>query len=443
LIRRVVFWIVVLLQSGTPIAIAADGGMPTGESMARAVTLQQAVRAALAHHQPFQMAQESLYQLTQQRREVFSALLPTLTLEGLYTGRTEPEGVLFNGSPILPKHDRIIAATLKQPLFAGGRVVAGLQVATTQVKAGEQSLSQTKEALVLDVADAFYAVLKAQTQQELFDAEVKRLREHRQSAEARLRVGDVTKTVLLRAEAELAGAEASRIRAHSDIAIAKERLALLTGLPPDLEVNAPSAPVPPEGADEQLVTEAEVRRPELMVSRLQRQSAEQSVRVARAGFFPTLSLELTYEDHAQTPQTSFLVEHDKFALLKLTVPIFEGGLQMAKIQEARSQLRAAALNAEYVRESVGAEVRSTLYDLESLKGRVEQFTVQVRFAKENYELTARQFAVGLTTNLDLLDANSTLLTAEQQRAMAVYDRDLAVFRLYRTLGRLSIYLLGE
>ena len=441
--------VLIVLALGVGGAVAEDEE-PSVANIYGSVTLEQAAQAAMEHYQPFHMAQESLSQLQQQRKEALSALLPTVTLGGALTQRPDAQySVAQFGLPtgptsilLFPRTDESLNLTLLQPLFTGGKAVGGLREATAMMRAGEQELEQNREELLMNVAVAFYGVLKAHKRAELFEAEQKRLEEHRREAEARVKVGDATKTVLLRAEAELAGAGAALVRARSDELIVREQLALLTGLPFDAALAIPPAQQPPADPSDNLVAGAQQQRPEWLRSRFQEQAAEQHVRVARAGFFPTLSLQLTYKRESQTPDTFFYADPDKFAIVQLQFPLFEGGLQLAKVREAKSQLRATALNTEFLQFSIRAEVRNALRDVQALAGVVEQFTAQVVFAKENYELTSRQFAVGLATNLDVMDANSTLLSAEQQLADATFDHDLAVLRLFKSLGRLSVHLIG-
>jgi outer membrane protein len=429
---------VLALMMGSAVAMAEE---PPGSVSSDAVTLEQAARTALKQYQPFHISEEAFYQLQQQRREALAAMLPTLNVNGALTQRKEPVNA-NGGFLIYPRTNEAMNVTLEQPLFTGGKSFGGFQEATALMQAGEQELQHNREELLLDVAAAFYGVLKAHKLVELYEAERNRLDAHRRDADARVKVGDVTKTVLLRAEAELAGAQAALVRARSDELNAREQLALLTGLPSDTVLVAPPDQVPPAVSDS-VVTDAQLRRPEWLRSRFQEQAAEQQVRVARGGFFPSVSLQLTYSLVAQTPDTPFLVEDDKYALLQLQFPLFEGGLQVAKLQEAHSQLRAAALNTQFLQFSIKAEVRNALRDMNTLASVVEQYTAQVAFARENYELTSRQFAVGLATNLDVLDANSTLVSAEQQLAAATFDHDVAVLRVYKSLGRLTDHLLAQ
>jgi outer membrane protein len=435
---------VLVMILGGSLALAEE---PPAAEAPGAVTLEQAVQVALEQYQPFRVVQETLAQLHQQRRQALSAMLPTLTVAGTLTQRTEAQYSTASAFPaqvlLFPRTEDTLNLTLTQPLFTGGKAVGGFKAATALVHAGEQDVEQNREELLMNVAAAYYGVLKAHKRAELFEAEQTRLEEHRRSAEARVKVGDATKTVLLRAEAELAGAKAAVVRARSDELMAREQLALLTNLPIDVALMIPAAQKPPADPSDSLVAGAQQQRPEWLRSRFEEQAAEQQVRVARAGFFPTLSLQLTYQREAQNPDTAFFVDPDKYAIVQLQFPLFEGGLQLAKVREAYSQLRSTALNTEFLQLSIKAEVRNALRDVQALAGVVEQFTAQVAFAKENYELTSRQFAVGLATNLDVLDANSILLSAEQQLADATFDHDLAVLRLYKSLGRLFDHLLGQ
>jgi outer membrane protein len=435
---------VLALVLGSAVAMAEE---PPGTISSDAVTLEQAARSALDHYQPYHIIQETLSQLQQQRKQALSAILPTLTLGAAYTQRPGAQYTTSIVDPtqqilFYPRTDQLLNFTVSQPLFTGGRAVGGFKEATALMHAGEENVKQNREELLMNVAQAFYGVLKAHKRTELFEAERQRLEEHRREAEARVKVGDVTKTVLLRAEAELAGAQAELVRARSDDLIVREQLALLTNLPSDAALATPSAQVAPAISDT-LVTDAQLHRPEWLSSRYEEQAAERQVQVARAGFFPTLSLQLTYQIERQTPDTAFFVSPNQYATLQLQFPLFEGGLQLAKVREANSQLQAAALNTEYLQMSIKVEVRNAMRDVQTLAGVVEQYTAQVAFAKENYELTSRQFAVGLATNLDVLDANGTLLSAEQQLAAATFDHDVAVLRVYKSLGRLSDHLLGQ
>jgi len=433
-------------------AAAVHAEEPAPASEPGPVTLEQAAQAALKHYQPYLISGETVTQLVQQQRQAFSALLPTLTLNSNVTRRKDSLTVITDNS-VIPPSTAIIRSrdtwgfdlTLSQPLFSGGKDIYGLRSVSAQLRAGEQAQNQSREELLLTVSQAYYGVLKARKLVEVFESEHKRLEEHRRSAEAQVKVGQVTKTALLRAEAELAGAAAGLIRAQADESTARDLLAQITGLPPDVALTIPPVPAIPSMESNALVANAETLRPEVLRSRFIEQAAQHNVRFASAGLFPSLSLNLVYDKTAQNPEANLSTEDtpDKYAMVLLTFPLFEGGLRLAKIQEARSQWRSAVLESQLVKETVDTEVRNALRDVKALAGSVEQFTAQVAFAKENYELTERQFAVGLATNIDVMDANSTLVSAEQELAAATFDHDFAVLRLYKSLGRLTAQLLGQ
>ncbi|MGH7275291.1 MAG: TolC family protein, partial [Nitrospiria bacterium] len=125
---------------------------------------------------------------------------------------------------------------------------------------------------------------------------------------------------------------------------------------------------------------------------------------------------------------------DKLATLTLTFPLFEGGLRMAELREARSKARQAGLERTLLEDRIEVSVKSALHDLAAVESVLENFKDQLASAQENFTLVEKQFAFGLATNIDVLDANSLLHDAQRQLSNATYNRDLAVLRLQKTVG---------
>ncbi|MFQ5950340.1 MAG: TolC family protein, partial [Nitrospiria bacterium] len=102
-----------------------------------------------------------------------------------------------------------------------------------------------------------------------------------------------------------------------------------------------------------------------------------------------------------------------------------------------SKFRQSVLIKERVRDEIAVEVRRSVLNLTTLAGEIVHLKDQVRFAREAFSLASRQFAVGLGTNLDVLDANATLLDAERQLSNITYDREIAILQLKKSAGLFS------
>lgn len=404
------------------------------DSKATGLTLQEAYRLALQNYETVKIAQEAVIQAEFEKKRALSALLPTIKSELDYTRR--PDAITSsNGSVIRPMGDEKFQLTLEQPLYSGGRAVSALKIAGLGIEGSRAALGSTKEDLLFQVAGSFYDTLKAKKNVQIEEAEVKRLEEHRRAADVRFRVGEVTKDVLLRAEAELSGAKARLIRTSNDLQVAKDQLALLTKLPGDFDMEEPQAPIMPAQSDQEQLDTAFKVRPDLIKKRLDEQIAVEGVRFAKGNFYPFLSLEAQYIQEDQSPTSPFFtVTHDKFAMLKLTLPLFEGGLRIAELRQAQSKVRQAGLDHALLREQIRLEIRRVNLDLQTLHSVLENLRDQLAFAKENYTMVSKRFEVGLATNIDVLDANNTLIDAERQLANTAYDRDVAVLQLQKAMG---------
>ncbi len=404
------------------------------DGKATGLTLQEAYRLALQNYETVKIAQESVVQAEQEKKKALSGLLPSIKSEFDYTRR--PSAIDSSaGNVVRPQGDEKFQLTLDQPLYTGGQATSAFKIAGLGIEGSREVLGSTKEDLLFQVASTFYNTLKAKKNVQIDEDDVKRLEEHRRDAEARYRVGEVTKDVLLRAEAELSAAKASLIRAGNDLKVAKDQLALLTKLEGSFDVDEPTAPVvPPQSDQEQLDTAYKLRH-DLIKKRLDEQIALENVRFTRGSFYPFLSFEAQYIQEDQSPSSPFFtVTHDELAMLKLTLPLFEGGLTIAELREAQSKARQAELDHVLLREQIRLEIRQANFDIQALNSVLENLRDQLAFAEESYAMVSKRFQFGLATNLDVLDANNTFIDAERQLANNTYDRDVAVLRLQKGMG---------
>jgi outer membrane protein len=387
----------------------------------------------LKNNQKIMIADEDIKQAYLGKDKAMSDILPSLTAEGDYTRRPDalssPSGALVRSEA-----ERSLQLTIKQPLYSGGKAKAGIRRANKDIERTRYDHSIIIEDLFLDAANLYYEALKARRNVGIEEAEVKRLEEHRRSAETRLRVGEVTRTILLRAEAELSGAKADLIRVKNQLRQAKEDISLLAGIRGDFDIKEPIPLEAPIGTDDELITLAYQERRDLAREVISQKIASEDILIARGGFFPQLSLEASYINREQDPEGTFSVSNERFAILKLTFPLFSGGSDLANLRGAKSKLRQADLGLLLLRDEIGVDVRKAYLDLGAISPLIDNLKDRVAFARENYTMVSRQFDFGLATNIDVLDANTTLLQAERELSNASYDRDIAVLRLKKVIG---------
>lgn len=416
-------------------ASAVFMALPLGaRAQDRAITIDEAYRLAIANHERVAIAGEDIRQAEADLRKAISRILPNLTAEGSYTRYSAEKGT---GTFITqPESSRNAELRLTQPLYSGGREWATQRQAKLQIKSSREGLEGTKEDVLRDASRAYYGALKAMKTVEIQRAALKRADERLDVAEARLKVGEVTRSAVLRAEAERAGAEADLIRANNSLENTIELLQRITGVQEKITVVEPAAQPPVALAAEALVDEALKERTDYSQRTLEERAADEGIKIARAGFKPSLRLEGLYSWRDQDPVTSFFQENSASATLRLTYPIFEGFLRRAELFEARSSLRQAELRRLGLKRDIEVQVREALNNVKAIEALTESFRRQLAFAEEDYRMVFEQFKFGVATTLDVIEAENTLVSAQSSLANAVYDLELAKIDLKYVTGAL-------
>lgn len=416
------------------VALVAIGcfGLWAADAGAQPVTLGEAYALALQQGEEVRIGEEGVRQAKDDISRARSTVLPQVTLKGSYARYPEETGQF---GIIQPRDSYGAEATLEQALYAGGKNKAGIRIARRSVDVAAADVRLVREQLLFRVAEVFYALLRAQKNVEIQTRNVERLAEHRRLSELRYKVGEVTESILLRAEAELAGARAELVARQNDLAVAKRELQLLTNLPESVEVVEPPLPeTGPETLDE-LRAVARQHRDDLLKSQLQERIAEDRVALARGSLVPSVTAEGSYFRRAQDPESPFFIGESWFIGGRVQFPVFDGGLRRADLRQAKSRLEQGRLTTARLAKQIDLDVTSANLNLEAVTRALESREEQVRFAKKNYEMVSKQFTFGLATNLDVLDANQALIEAERDVIAGTYDRALAILNLQRSAGR--------
>ena len=402
-----------------------------GTSEAETFSLGRVYSRVLQENEEVQIAERNVDLSEQERKRAISAILPRLTLTGTYA--RSPEKTTTFGV-LQPERSTEFQAKVEQPLFAGGKGRAGIRIADGGIRVARATSRLSTEERLLSAAQSYYTVLKARKDLEGQQRNVERLREHRRLSELRFKVGEVTESILLRAEAELASAEADQVARENRLAVSRRELQNLTGLPDDFEVEEPPLPEIPAGTGPSLLSAAMQKREDLQRGKLNEQIAQDRVSFARAFFFPTLVVEGVYFGRQQDPEPAFFVKESWRAEARIEFPIFEGGLRRAELKQAHTGLEQSRLEMARLRKQVELDLSRSLLNIEAVRREQQSRDDQVRFATKNYEMISRQFTFGLVTNLDLLDANQTLIEAERDQIATTFDRHLAILDLQRGAG---------
>ena len=428
-------------------------------AVAQEYTLSDLYQQALKNSEKMKMAQENLYIAQYGKDKAWAVLMPRVTAYGTYNRFSEEKYNVSQMTLPLPaplEPVTIESSVLVQPSESGtwgvradqsfslsARELTALKVTGQTITKSVYDLDATKSDFVLIVASAYYDVMKAKKALEITAANMERLTSYRNSVEKRVTVGELTKTALLRSEGELSGARADYLKATNAFQLARFALVRITGIEDEFRLKETALPEQDDVAFTQLRSIAFDKRADLKSYDMQVQIAEGYVTFARGAFWPNVNLAAIYNRVDQNPAAETLNRESLMGMVSLQFPFFEGGLRVAEYREARAKERQAKLAYDDFKKNVDIELQGAYLDLQTQKGALQFSEDQLTFAQENYGAVARQFDNGLATNLDVMDANSLLLSAERSVADAYYSYQLAYLRVKRSNGTLLKFVISS
>ena len=418
-------------------------------------TLEDLYSIALERSERIKISAEDVVIAEKTKDKAISLLMPRLSANSSYV-RFSDTKLGDNKTYIQPLDRTGLEVRLDQSASLGGREITAFRITKDNIQKSKQDLYSVKESYMLNVTAAYYDTLRIDKLLQIAQANVDRVKKYRDAAATRLKVGEITKTVLLRAEAELSGAQSELIRTDNNYKLAKTILSRIVGLEGDYKlkegyqsldvVSGQLEAFVIEGCQamevECLKGKATSERADLKALQIQKKIAEDQVTFAKGSYWPTLAVEGAYIKRDETYETGGLVKDSVYGGVRLSFPFFEGGLRVAEVQEADAKRRQVDYAYADLKKTIDVEVETAYLDHLTQKGLLKSLTDQYIFAKENYNAVSKQFDFGLASSLDVLDANTALLEAERQLANVIYLYQFSSLRLKRATGVLLSTILN-
>jgi outer membrane protein len=347
----------------------------------------------------------------------------------------------------------IYQANLSQPLFRADRWFQ-LQAAQASSEQAALELSAIEQTLILQSADAYFSVLRAQDTLAATKAEEAAFKRQMDQSNERFEVGLSDRTGVLEAQAGFDTARANRLLAQRLVDDAFQALTTLTnrehnaleGIEHSLPILAPT----PNDAKAWVDTAA-AQNLNLQASNYAVNAAEETLRQRKSGHAPTLDAVASYQkgdndslgfsnsnirSFGQSQRFGSDVEQRSIGL-ELTIPLYSGGLTSSQVREAYQRLT----QSEQLRESLRRQVvqdtrnlhRAVNTDVETVQAR-KQSIISNQSALQATEIG---YQVGTRNIVDVLDAQRQLYSAVRIYNVARYDYILNNLRLKQAAGTLS------
>jgi len=405
-----------------------------GQALAatRLLTLEECLAIAAEQNLDIQKAREYASYVQGRYVEERAAALPQLGLQaGLGYSKDDSTKALYGASQM--QASRTVDVSLAQPLYTWGKIGAALRAAEVGLKTADQQLRIYRQVAYRDVSIAFYDLLLAKELHRLAQANVTQKERHHVEATRKFEVGVATDYDLLAAEVAVQNARPELIRTAHSIRTARERLRFLLGPDqPELKVTGRIEATPEQlpGFDESLAV-ALAKRPELADQKLRIGINQELVTIANADDKPRLDLKGTAGWHQLEVSNPGPVRQSDgpawSAGIYLTFPFFDGMRSRGRTLQARSELRTSQLQEQQLRDAITIELRTARYILAESAEIITALTGTVRQAERLLQMAEKGFEYGVKTRLEVDDAQTNLLRAQNELARA--NRDYLAARI--------------
>ena len=245
------------------------------------------------------------------------------------------------------------------------------------------------------------------------------------------------KSDVLQAETTLANAQASLAALAQQRAQLFHAMAVLAGQAPANfalpagDWKSTTVPAIPPGVPSELLQ----RRPDIAAAERRVAAANAQIGVARAAYFPALTLSANGDQAASSLSKLFNVSSFAWSLgASLAETIFDGGARTARVDEARANWKAAV--ATYRQTVLGAfqGVEDQLSNAGSLEQQQQQLRTASRDADQTEQIMQNQYRQGLVAYTDVVTAQATALSARRALLQISLGRQTAAIQMISELG---------
>lgn len=396
------------------------------------VDLQTAIDKALQYNKQLRSSALDRETYHQKVREARSQGLPQVNAS--LTGTTYfGKKMDFGGMPIEMENSLTLAATASWTFSM--QQIASVKVAKIAERLTDQTVKQTELDVKANVADTYYAVMACERNREIVEANLADMEDIARHTERCYEAGTVEKTDVDQIEINLTTLKNTLMSLERSLASTKRLLVLQMGVDISTEVEMAqklddylaatgdsldlSAGVLTNNADYQLLL-------------LNREVTEQTVKVRKFAYIPTLTASYQYSNALKGGFMNF----DHVGNLTLTVPIFSGFARHSQVKQAQIDVRKNETNIALMEDNLAQNAEQYAFDLQTAQ---DAYNLQ----KENLEVARRvldnyknKYNQGALSSLGLTQANQNYLTAESQYASAALDlltSQTKILKLYNML----------
>ncbi|MGH1601091.1 efflux transporter outer membrane subunit [Campylobacter majalis] len=365
-------------------------------------------------------------------------LLPSLDIKGDAT-RSRTSGETNTKQDNIKYNSFSLSGVLSYEIDLWGRVRNSIASNQALLRANEYDLNTSRLSIVVSVIDSYFSLIALKMQEAVYIDTLKSYTDTMNYRKKQLEAGSITKSVYLQSQTLVQSAQIDLNKIQKSIVQASNALAILTNKTNDeilyslIDV-ADTLPYVPE-VKANISSDILLKRSDVASAYERLLSSNALVGVARAAYFPTLSLTGVFGFSSDALDSLFVQNANMWSIGGSMVQnVFDYSKRANNVELAKLSQSINAINYEKTIKTALSEVRIALNDRKTAIEILKQTKELLNSQQEIFELINAQYDAGYITHLELLDAKRNLLNAKLNAIGANLNLNNSVTQVYRAFG---------
>ncbi len=397
------------------------------------MTLDKCIELALGNNPQINSAFHDILASDTRIKQVWSNYFPQLSWQSGYTRIRQLQLSDALGRNLTFNYYTLGQITLQQMLYDFGVTQNQATIKRLDYEAYKTTLSATINDVIFQTKDAYYNLLYAFEKRRVAKDTVDKFELFYNQAKAFYEIGMNPKVDVTIAEVNLSNAKLQLIQADNAVNLAVAKLNNVMGVPfiDKYNVQERLKYQPIDITFNQSVETAREARPELKLAEIKVESANQTLKLVKKSYFPTLSIEGQYQKGGKSWNSNYGYNFGGY----LNFPTINGMLIKNEIKEARYLYDKEIANAKNTQNQIYLEIQNAFLMLEEKKNQMPVAILNVKQSKENYELSYGRYRVGEASPIELNDAQINYQQAQLSYYNALYQYNSAKASLEKAIGK--------
>ncbi len=405
------------------------------------LSLKEVIKLTLENHPLLKQKQDELRAAQFRVEQQKSFYFPNISAQLSYTRIGPIPAFSFGGQnlELAPGNNYNFGVFVNQTLYDFGKRDLQVDVSSSFLTSIKDNEELIKNDLSIQAVRAFYGILFIERSLAVKDTQYTALQEHLRITELKIKNGTATDYDVLSTKTKMLEIKNEKIDLLNEKNKQELFLKELIGQDRSKELQITGNFELPENIlnTGSLLNTAYNQRPELKMVVDARTSANLQKSLISQIDKPILSGSLGYGFKNGFEPNIEVLRGNWFANVSVGIPIFNGKLTENKINESSAVLDASESKIEHVKQSISTEVYQAEADLKSSMTKISSTAEQIDYAGKSLERAKLQYERGAGTNLEVLDAETSLTQARLFNIQAVYKSIVSYYFLCRAVGDLD------